>query len=85
MIETKEKLKIRRAPKFLPFMFTGAILGLILSLILYFAGPAQEGLLGYLVAWVTAIGAALGIVIALLADWLYSRASKEVVATKLEK
>ncbi|MFM6980747.1 MAG: hypothetical protein ACKOWE_05025 [Micrococcales bacterium] len=84
MTETKTKLKIRKAPKFLPFIIAGAILGIILALILDSIGTGGEDILGYLIAWLTALGAVAGIVIALIADWAFSRSAKEVEATKLE-
>lgn len=91
--ETDTTLKIRRAPKFLPFLITGAVLGLITGVILNFSfsgefadgtTTAQNGILGYLVAWGSVIGAAVGVTLAVILDFVFTRSSKEVQATKLE-
>lgn len=87
--ETQTTIKIRRAPKFLPFLITGAVLGVITALILNFstAGNAPDAtpILGYLLGWCTVLGAAVGIVAAVAIDFVTTRRSKEVVATKLEQ
>ena len=89
MTETKAKLKIRKAPKFLPFLLAGGAIGLIAAFILNGFSTAEqtgaESILGFLIGWMTALGAAVGIVIALLLDWLLRRSSKEVEATKLKQ
>lgn len=89
MTETKTKLRIRKAPKFLPFLITGGIAGLITGLILNAVAVDKSvggaSILGYLIGWSTAGGAALGVVAALVVEWLFSRSAKEVVATKLKK
>ena len=88
MTETKAKLKIRRAPKFLPFMLTGAVLGLISAVVINAISTAPgttSTVLGLLIGWLTGLGAAFGIIAALMADWLFRRSAKEVQATKLKK
>lgn len=69
-------------------MLTGAVLGLVVAILLN-AATTEPGststVLGLLIGWLTGIGAAFGIIAALLADWLFRRWAKEVQATKLEK
>ena len=83
-----EQVTIRRSPKFLPFLLTGGILGLIIALILN-ASIAPEArsaasILGYLVAFSVATGAGLGITAAVILDRIGSARSKTLEATKLE-
>lgn len=84
MTETKTTLKIRKAPKFLPFIIAGALVGAISAFILNSLSSAGESILGLLLGWLTVIGGALGIVAAVFVDWLLGRSVKEVPATKLK-
>lgn len=83
-----EQVKIRRSPKYLQFLITGGILGLIVALILdaSIAPDARSAasILGYLIAFSVAIGGALGMVAAVILDRIGSARSKTVEATKLE-
>jgi xanthine/uracil permease len=83
-----EEVKIRRSPKYLQFLLTGAILGLISGAIIGFAlGPdPQTGqtITNYLIAYLTATGAALGIILAVTLDWIFTLRTKRATATKLE-
>lgn len=86
--ETKTTVQIRRAPKYLPFMITGTLLGVILAVILNALIPADqqsaEPILGYLVVFIGAVGFGLGSLAALLLDRLFRAQSKTLEATKLE-
>ena len=57
-----ESVKIRRAPKFLPFLLTGGILGIIVALIVGLAIPAEQRtaqpIITYLLAYFAGIGVA---------------------------
>jgi membrane associated rhomboid family serine protease len=83
-----EQVRIRRTPKYLPFLLTGGILGVITALIVGASIPADqrtaEPIVTYLVAYFGAIGAVLGIVSALVADRISASRSKTLEATKLE-
>jgi H+/Cl- antiporter ClcA len=83
-----EQVKIRRSPKYFPFMLTGAILGLIVALILDAnitpEARSAAAILGYLIAFSVAIGAGLGITLAVILDRIGSARSKTLEATKLE-
>ena len=83
-----ESVKIRRAPKFLPFLLTGGVLGIILALIVGLAIPEEQRtaqpIITYLVAYFAGIGVALGIVAAIVADRIGLARAKTAEATKLE-
>jgi len=83
-----EQVQIRRSPKYLQFLITGGILGLIIALILNasIAADARTAapILGYLVAFSVAIGAALGMVAAVILDRIGTARAKTLEATKLE-
>ena len=83
-----EQVSIRRSPKFFPFLLTGGIIGLILAFILN-AGISPEArtaapILGYLVAFLAAIGAGAGVTIAVILDRIGTARAKTLEATKLE-
>ena len=83
-----EQVRIRRSPKYLQFLITGAVIGVIAALILGFAIPADqrtaEPVVTYLVAYLGAAGAVLGIVAGLVLDRIGVARAKTVEATKLE-
>ncbi|MEY4986182.1 MAG: hypothetical protein RLZZ359_1068 [Actinomycetota bacterium] len=83
-----EQVTIRRSPKYLTFLFAGAILGIIVALILGFAIPEEsrtaKPLVTYLIAFLGGAGAALGIIVAVILDRIFVARAKSVEATKLE-
>lgn len=83
-----EEVKIRRSPKYLQFLLTGAILGLIAGVIIGLAiGPEPktgETITTYLMAYLAGAGAALGIIFAVTLDWIFTLRTKRATATKLE-
>ena len=86
---TKEKVVVRRSPKFLTFMLLGIILGIIAALILTFAFPNTSDLtltqiFGFLVLITGSVGGTLGLVFALLVDRYYSRHVIEATAERIE-
>jgi len=87
MTENREKLEtvqIRRMPKFLPFLLTGGVLGLITALIMWVSSGANQNVFGYLMAYCTGIGAAAGIIAATAFEAATRKRAKSVQATKLE-
>lgn len=91
MAENKMKtqsVKIRRTPKYLPFLLTGGGLGIIVALLVGFSIPetqrTAEPIVTYLVAFFAAIGVGVGIVAALVVDRIFASRSKTLEATKLE-
>jgi high-affinity Fe2+/Pb2+ permease len=87
-IITTEQVKIRRTPKFLEFILTGAVLGVIIALIVGFSIPEEqrtaEPIVTYLIAYFAGFGAAAGVVLAVVLDWIFSKRAKQLEATKLE-
>ncbi len=83
-----ESVKIRRAPKFLPFLLTGGVIGIVLALIVGLAIPEQQRtaqpIITYLLAYFGGIGVALGIVAAVVADRVGLARAKSLEATKLK-
>jgi xanthine/uracil permease len=83
-----EEVKIRRSPKYLQFLLTGAILGLIAGAIIGVSlGPdpkTGQTITNYLIAYLAATGAALGIIFAVTLDWIFTLRTKRATATKLE-
>jgi len=86
--EQTETLEIRKAPKFLPFMFTGTMIGLVVGIVLYQLIPAEnrtgQNIFGYLVIFFMFAGFAAGIVLTVVLDWLSRSRIKQVEATKLK-
>ena len=85
---TNQQVRIRRTPKFLPFLITGAVIGVIVAVILGLSIPADaktpEPIVTYLIGYLGAIGAVVGIVTAVVADRIGVARAKTVEATKLE-
>ena len=83
------KVEIRRSPKFLPFLITGGVIGLIIGAGLGLSIPAEqrtaEPVITYLIAYGTGIGAVAGIVAAVIVDWIGVARAKTLEATKLEQ
>lgn len=85
---TNQQVRIRRTPKFLPFLITGAVIGVIIAVILGLSIPADaktpEPIVTYLIGYLGAIGAVVGIVTAVVVDRIGVARAKTVEATKLE-
>ena len=82
----KEKVQIRKAPKFLPFLILFAVIGVIVALILNAsvsdADRTAQPVLGVLMAYLAGIGGAFGLVFALVLDFISSKRSKTVEAER---
>ena len=83
-----QKVEIRRSAKFLPFLITGGVIGLIIGAGLGLSIPAEqrtaEPVITYLIAYGTGFGVAAGIVAAVIVDWIGAAKAKTLEATKLE-
>jgi len=81
-------IRIRKAPKFLPFMSAGTVLGIIFALVISALEPAEArggvSLAGVLVVYLGGAGLMAGTLVALGFDWISRTRSKEVEATKLK-
>ncbi len=82
----KEKVQIRKAPKFLPFLILFAVVGVVVALILNSfisdADRTAQPILGYLVAYLAGVGGAFGLVVALVFDFISRKRSKTLDATR---
>jgi hypothetical protein len=85
---SSEKVTIRRSPKFLPFLITGGVIGVIVAAALGLGIPEEqrtaEPVITYLIAYGAGIGVVAGIVAAVIIDWIGTAKAKTVEATKLE-
>lgn len=84
-----EKVSVRRSPKYLTFMITGGIIGVIVAGILGLTIPEQqrtaEPIVTLLIAYIGGIGVVLGIIAALIVDRIGLAKAKTVEATKLKQ
>ena len=85
--ETTEAVELRRAPKYFPFLISGAALGLVLAFFLFLAtGQLQTtdalSVLGILVLVLTLVGAFAGVISAYLVDRRSLATAKTTQATR---
>ena len=84
-----EKVTVRRSPKYLTFIITGAVIGVIVAGVIGLMIPEQqrtaEPVVTYLIAYIGGIGVVLGIVAALIVDRIGLSRAKTVEATKLKQ
>lgn len=82
----KEKVRIRKAPKYLPFMLLFAGVGFISALVLFASidDSAKTGasIFGMLVGYLSAAGAAVGLIVALIVDWISTKRTKTLTAER---
>lgn len=83
-----EQVKIRRSPKYLPFLITGGVIGALVGTVLGLSIPAEqktaEPIITYLIAFLGGLGVVAGIVAALVVDRIGVAKAKTIEATKLE-
>jgi len=81
-----ETVKIRRAPKFIPFALTGVLLGgvvaIILSLFITTEVGRTAGFITQLLVYCLGLGAGLGVVAGVVIDGISHRRIKEVDASR---
>ena len=84
-----ETVKIRRAPKFIPFSLTGlaagAVIAIILSLSINNPDGKTPGFITQLLIYCLAIGAGFGLVTAVVVDIISNRRAKDAQASKVSK
>jgi len=82
-----ETVKIRRAPKFIPFALTGlalgAVIAIVLSLTINNPNGKTPGFITQLLVYSLAGGAGFGVVVAVVVDLLSNRRTKEAEASKV--
>ena len=73
----------------LPFLLTGAAVGVIIAFVLYFLIPVQDrsaaNILGLLVVALGSLGLGIGIAVSIVLDITTARRVKQVMASKEEK
>jgi hypothetical protein len=81
-----ETVKIRRAPKFIPFMFTGFLLGGIVALVLTLPITTEEGktagFITQILVYCLGLGGGVGLVAAVIFDAVTARKLKDVQVSK---
>jgi hypothetical protein len=81
-----ETVKIRRAPKFIPFMFTGFLLGGVVAIVLSLLITTQEGktagFITQMLVYCLGLGAGLGLFAAVIFDAVTARRLKDVQVSK---
>jgi len=81
-----ETVKIRRAPKFIPFMFTGFLLGGVVAIALSLLITTQEGktagFITQILVYCLGLGAGVGLVAAVIFDAVTARRLKDVQVSK---
>lgn len=82
----KEKVEIRKAPKFLPFLIIFALVGVVLAFIFNAFIPeadrTAQPILGYLVGYLAALGAVVGLIVALVLDIISRKRVKTLEAER---
>jgi hypothetical protein len=85
----RRTITVRRAPKFVPFLVIGALLGLIAAALVTVLGPGsadydRSAVFGYFTALLAIPGVLLGGITALLLDRLSVRRSRRAVVEASE-
>ena len=82
-----ETVKIRRAPKFIPFSLTGIALGAVIAIVLSLTidnpDAKTPGFITQLLIYSLAGGAGFGVVVAVVVELLSNRRTKEAEASKV--
>jgi len=81
-----ETVKIRRAPKFIPFALTGVLLGGVVAIILSLSITTEvgrtQGFITQLLVYCLGLGAGAGVLFAVVLDALTARKTKDVQVSK---
>lgn len=85
----RPEVTVRRAPKFVPFLIAGGLLGIAAAFIITYAAPenptfTRESVLGYFAVLMAVPGVGLGALTALLLDFLSVRRRQRGFLERLE-
>jgi asparagine N-glycosylation enzyme membrane subunit Stt3 len=75
---------IRKAPKFIAFAATAALIGLVVSSMTALVIQAPGNFFGYVIVWGTVLFAFAGVIVALIFEAILRSRSKRIEATKIE-
>ena len=82
-----EEIEIRRAPKVLPWMFTGSALGVIIAVLIFVISPdnseVPENFFGLLMIALGSLGLGLGVLVAIIFALVSSRRAKRAIANRV--
>jgi uncharacterized membrane protein YjjP (DUF1212 family) len=82
----KEMVQIRKAPKYLPFLLAFATVGFIAAVFVYLtideADKGNASIFGLMVTYFSAVGAGIGLVLALILDGISRLRVKNAVAER---
>ena len=82
-----QEVEIRRAPKLLAFLLTGAFIGVIVAFVLYLFIPegsrSAANILGLLIVALGSLGLGLGIALSIVIDIRTSKRAKKALARKV--
>lgn len=85
----EEEIEIRRAPKVLPWMLTGAAIGMLIALALSLLTPPNpelpENFLGLMLISFGSLGLGLGVGIAIAFDLISARRAKRATANRVSE
>ncbi|AJT41979.1 hypothetical protein [Psychromicrobium lacuslunae] len=77
------KVSVRRAPKYVPFLVAGGVVGLIATVIVAFAVPNDQydkgTIFGFFLVLIALVGVGLGGVVALIFDFFGRRRARQAV------
>jgi len=80
----RRAVNVRRAPKYVPFLILGGLLGVVVAAVIAYGLPGDEGydansVFGFFLTFCAAGGAILGAVVALVLDRLSVRRAEHAV------
>ena len=87
---TQRQISVRRAPKYVPFLVAGGIVGVVAAAFVSFTVPApadytQESVFGYFMVLFAAGGVLLGAIVALVLDRLSVRRTERAVVEEVDE
>lgn len=85
----RREITVRRAPRFVPFLLLGVVLGFIAALVVAYSGPedptyTRTATLGFFTIMFAIPGVGLGALAALLLDWISVRKMRRAVVERDE-
>ncbi|WP_255405316.1 hypothetical protein [Sinomonas sp. R1AF57] len=86
---TQRQISVRRAPKYVPFLVAGGIVGVVAAAFVSFTVPApadytQESVFGYFMVLFAAGGVLVGAIVALVLDRLSVRRTQRAVVEEVD-